>query len=59
VKAIGAQLETHYESDIKTATIPDLVVKRYDNVRTIVIEILNSVNDSGMTYAFIIGNTEA
>jgi hypothetical protein len=58
-KVIGVQLGRHYESNIRAANIPDLIIRRYDNVGTMVAEISNSANGSGMIYALIIGNTEA
>ncbi|MDR1890925.1 MAG: ABC transporter substrate-binding protein [Puniceicoccales bacterium] len=58
-KVVGVQLGTHHESDIRAANIPDLEIRRYDNVGTMVAEISNSANGSGTIYALIIGNTEA
>ncbi|MDR2779462.1 MAG: ABC transporter substrate-binding protein [Puniceicoccales bacterium] len=58
-KTVGVQLGTHHESDIRAANIPDIEIKRYDNIGTMVAEISNSANGNGTIYALIIGNAEA
>ncbi|MDR1457240.1 MAG: ABC transporter substrate-binding protein [Puniceicoccales bacterium] len=58
-RTIGVQLGTHHESDIRAANIPDIEIKRYDNVGTMIAEISNSANGNGTLYALIIGNAEA
>lgn len=58
-RTVGVQLGTHHESDIRAANIPDIEIKRYDNVGTMIAEISNSANGNGTLYALIIGNGEA
>jgi polar amino acid transport system substrate-binding protein len=58
-KTVGVQLGSHHEVDIRAAEIPDLVIKRYDNVGAMVAEILNSANGHGNLYALVIGLSEA
>ncbi|MDR1413965.1 MAG: transporter substrate-binding domain-containing protein [Puniceicoccales bacterium] len=58
-KTVGVQLGTHHETDIREANIPDLLIKRYDNVGAMVAEISNSANGNGTIYALVIGIAEA
>jgi hypothetical protein len=53
---VEAQLGIHHENDINAVNIPDLVIRRYDNVGTMVAEISNSANGKGTMYALIIEN---
>jgi ABC-type amino acid transport substrate-binding protein len=58
-KTIGVQLGTHHETDIRAANIPDIEIKRYDNIGTMIAEISNSANGNGTIYALVIGNAES
>ncbi|MDR1528067.1 MAG: ABC transporter substrate-binding protein [Puniceicoccales bacterium] len=58
-KTVGVQLGTHHESDIRAANIPNIEIKRYDNVGTMIAEMSNSANGSGTLYALVIGNAES
>ncbi|MDR2776862.1 MAG: ABC transporter substrate-binding protein [Puniceicoccales bacterium] len=58
-KTVGVQLGTHHESDIRAANIPNIEIKRYDNIGTMIAEISNSANGNGTLYALIIGNAES
>ena len=58
-KTIGVQLGTHHETDIRAANIPDLTIKRYDNIGSMVAEISKSAAGNGAVYGLIIGLPEA
>ena len=58
-KTIGVQLGTHHETDIRAANIPDLTIKRYDNIGSMVAEISKSAAGNGTVYGLIIGLPEA
>ncbi|MDR1233063.1 MAG: ABC transporter substrate-binding protein [Puniceicoccales bacterium] len=58
-KRVGVQLGTHHETDIRAANIPDIEIKRYDNIGTMIAEISNSANGNGTIYALVIGNAES
>ncbi|MDR2738074.1 MAG: transporter substrate-binding domain-containing protein [Puniceicoccales bacterium] len=58
-RTVGVQLGTHHETDILTADIPNLTIRRYDNIGAMVAEILNSASGNGNLYALVIGVAEA
>jgi polar amino acid transport system substrate-binding protein len=58
-RTVAVQLGTHHETDIRAADIPGLDIKRYDNIGTMVAEIIKSADNKGIVYALIIGTPEA
>lgn len=58
-KTVGVQLGTHHETDIRAANIPDLTIKRYDNIGSMIAEISKSAAGNGTVYGLIIGFPEA
>jgi polar amino acid transport system substrate-binding protein len=58
-KTIAVQSGTHHESDVIAANIPDLIIRRYDNIGAMVAEISNAANGNSTVYALIIGESEA
>jgi polar amino acid transport system substrate-binding protein len=58
-RALGVQLGTHHENDIKTADIDDVTIRRYDSVVNLVAEILKSMRGVGTLYGVVVGLPEA
>jgi ABC-type amino acid transport substrate-binding protein len=58
-KTVGVQLGSHHETDIRSADIKDLTIRRYDGIGTMIAEISNSANGRGVLYALVIGVPEA
>jgi polar amino acid transport system substrate-binding protein len=56
---VGVQLGTHHESDISSANIPNVTIRRYDNIGAMIAEISNSANGNGRLHALVIGESEA
>jgi polar amino acid transport system substrate-binding protein len=58
-KTVGVQLGTHHETDIRTANIPGISIRRYDGVNTMVAEMLKSAGGAGTVDAIVVGTPEA
>jgi polar amino acid transport system substrate-binding protein len=58
-RALGVQLGTHHESDIKAANIDDVTIRRYDSVVNLVAEMLKSMRKVGTLYGIVVGLPEA
>jgi polar amino acid transport system substrate-binding protein len=58
-KTVGVQLGTHHETDIRSANIPGISIRVYDNVGSMIAEISNSANGRGTLYALVLGTAEA